>query len=253
MILILILLLALPLAAAEAVPDSIPEVRDPLFEIIFGFAEGDSTGMWTGDELRQRIEATGRESKMPIQFLESIERQKLHPSNAPSREGYKSYRQWRIVITGKLRMPLPYSILGYHPGTMHVSKELVLSEWHLGSPNLYIPNDEGTFKIKCEDLTVFRIDEGFVALDVDSWLDRLLGKLLDDTWSTGFMLGSAEGEKIVIAQGYSRGMRPIFGEFNPKTDKVLTHGRPLARGLSTYVRKWSNPDEVEMVVWGVEF
>jgi hypothetical protein len=253
MILVLLLLLALPLTASEAVPDSIPEIRDPLFEILVNFADGDSVGVWTGDELRQRVETTGRKSNMPMHFLKYIERVKLHPDNAPTREGYRAWRQWQIVITGKLTMPLPYSILGYNPGSMHISKELILTEWHLGGPTLYLPVEDGTRKVRCSDLKVFRIDEGFVGLDVDGWLDRLLGKLLDDTWNTGFLIGNAEGDRIILAQGYSKKMRPIFGEFDPKTDKVKVHGSPLARGLSTYVRKWSNPDEDGNIVWGVEF
>ncbi|NTV04849.1 hypothetical protein HGA89_08100, partial [bacterium] len=124
-------------AAAE------PEVRDPFFAFCVALAEGDSLGVWSGPELAARIAATGRRSKLPVEMIVRIERREVPLPLQPAHRGRHAARRWRVELDGDLARPLPYSILGYHPGTLHVSRVLEALEWVLPGTSVRVDGPDG--------------------------------------------------------------------------------------------------------------
>ncbi len=222
--------------------DSGPEIYDPFFAFCIALIEGDSLGVWNRETITTWIDSTGRVSALPIDRLEYVERSKL-PVSEHLRAGIDTAtRRFKLVMTDDLKIPLPFSILGYHPGDLFVSRELTTIEWDLDHHILHADID-GPVRVNAKFLRALHLVDGWVVLDVDRWLDRLLGKKLDDTWFEAFIVARVEvipedqsDELNGMALGRSRKNRPLVGSFDFRHNKVLINGRPVARVLSGYVR-----------------
>ena len=211
-----------------------PEIRDPFFEFVVGVVEADSLGEWTRDDLQAFVTASGRETKLPIDRLVSL-------SRLPDELG--DDRVLRLELDAALEMPLPYSILGYHPGTLHVSRVVAVREIDLHATMLSLLVDDDPVRFWVSGVRALIVGEGHVVLDVDGLIDRLLGKKLDDTWMQGFVLARVSGGPDPeddglngLALGLSRKHRPLSGAFDFRHDKVLPNGRPVAKALAYYCR-----------------
>jgi hypothetical protein len=139
---------------------------------------------------------------------------------------------WEMTLTEDLERSMPYSILGYHPGTLRLSRHLLLTEVRAGT----LAYADGADPHLMRDVIMFRLDQGYLVLDVDGLVDRLLGKSLDDSGTVGFVLAREEGRLLGLAVSRGRNGRRIYGEFDFRRDKVLPNGRPAARGLSATCR-----------------
>ena len=219
-----------------------PEVRDPFFAFCVALAEGDSLGVWTGRELAARLAATGRRSKLPVESVVLMERREVPPALQPTHRDRRATRRWRIELDADLARPLPYSILGYHPGTLHVSRVLEALEWVLPGTSVRVDGPDGP-ELRVGAMHALRLEAGHVILDADGLVDRLLGKKLDDTWTEAFVLARVEGAADPrenglngVALGRARNGRPLSGAFDFRRDEVLPNGRPAARALSGLCR-----------------
>jgi hypothetical protein len=183
----------------------------------------------------------GRESRLPLDRLVSIERRTARPAEQEERRGYRVARKWRLVFDEPILDPIPYSILGYHPGHFQISAELEFSEWALGDLRMTLEEDGEERDILVEGLTVLRLDEGHVVMDIDGWLDTLLGDVLDDTWIDGFVAARVHDRLVGVGVSVGRKGRRIFGEFDFEKDEALAHGSAHARAISRHARKWVRP------------
>ncbi len=221
--------------------EDVPEVRDPFFRFVFEVIDGDRVGIWSGEELRRYVAQVGRPSRLPLRHVVQLERRPATPQEAERLRGATISRIWRLEFDRNLKLPMPYSILGYHPGSLFISRELVFAEWPLGTRRLAVSSDQGQEVLEVQSLSVFRLDRGWVVLDADAFLDRLLGKKLDDSWTMGFVLGRVNGERQGLGLAYNRGMRKLYGEIDFREDEIRPWGRPLALALSRYTRPWTEP------------
>ena len=230
------------LVVASTVADSL-EIRDPLFQLIIGILESDSLGVWTQDDVRAYLESTGRPSALPVTYIQSIERHPVAETQAESRRGARVVNRWRLVLTEPLDLAMPYSILGYHPGSLIVSQEVEFSEWYLGSPNLHVASDGEVAIHATQGLKTLRLDSGWIILDVDGWLDKRLGGKVDDAWTEGFCVGRVEGELYGISLGVNPKGKPLYGDFDFRNDRIFSERRPISRSLHLYTRPWVKPPE----------
>ncbi|MBU0740778.1 hypothetical protein KJ554_00340 [bacterium] len=213
-----------------------PEIRDPFFEFVTRIVENDSLGVWSRDDLSAYVAASGRPTKLPIDRVVAFSR---------LGDGKTSRRVVRLELDGDLELPLPYSILGYHPGTLFVSHVVVATEIDLHDAMLRVPDDQGrTVRFWASGMKALVLGEGYVVLDVDGLVDRLLGGKLDDTWMEGFLLARVRDAPVPgddglngLALGRSREGRPLSGSFDFRRDKVLPNNRPVARALALYARR----------------
>lgn len=217
------------------------QVRDPLFAFVFTMVEHDSLGHWTADDLLTFAEAWGEPSAFPLaEHLESLSREPLPGGEVLTHEGVHCHRRWTVRLRpARLDIPMPYSILGYRPGKLSFETPLVLHEWPLGARALDISAEDATRRYQVEALTVFQIVNGWIILDVDAWLDALLGKAADDALMQGFVVGWVDGELVGVGNSAGRRGRRILGELDFRSGEVKAHGRPAARGLSAEARTWT--------------
>jgi len=209
-----------------------PEIREPLFAMVLSLAEADSLGRWTGQDVLDFAVATDRQTNLPLDNLVTFKRRRPRPVEKKAWPGMRVDAVWEITMTEDLDPSMPYSILGYHPGTMRITRRLRLAEAFFGQVSFEADGQ----RHEVHDIRVFRVEEGSVALDVDGWLDFLLGKKLDDAAVLAFVSGRTGEQRVALAISVGREGRSIYGEFDLRRDKVLPHGRPLARGLSRSCR-----------------
>ena len=226
-------------AAAErrATADSLlahgPEVAEPFFAFLTELAYGDSLGSWSSDDLVVFAQSRSAESRFPMDLIDHVERRRPDAQEQQSWPAAFVRAVWEVILTEPMDRGMPYSILGYHPGSLRVSRRMKLTEIHKSTLTLHQGQDVFVFN----DVIMFRLDEGHVILDVDGFVDRMLGKMLDDAATVGFVLARQQEQLMGLAVSLGRNGRSIYGEFDFRRDKILPHGRPLARALSTGCRR----------------
>jgi hypothetical protein len=212
--------------------------------------ENDSLGTWTKEDLQKYLDDSGRQTRLPIEHFQSLERRPASAAEMEFRRGARVERIWCLRIDDDLVMPMPYSILGYHPGSVHIGRIMKLSEWRLGERTLHVPSEGGVLRVPVTGLTVFRLDAGWIVLDVDGWLDNLLGGKLDDCWTQGFAICRCKGRMRGLTLSLNRDLRSLNGEFDFYRDEILPMGQPFARGLDVFARPWIVPgDDSQRQYW----
>ena len=213
-----------------------PEIRDPFFEFVVRIVEEDSLGTWSREDLLAYVSASGRETKLPVDQVVALSRLSCDEPG---------HRVVRLELADDLELPLPYSILGYHPGTLYVSRVLEATESNPHDAVLHLPGGgDRSRKFWVSEVRVLTFVVGHVVLDVDGLIDRLLGKKLDDAWLECFVLARVVNAPAPednglngLALGRSRKDRPLSGSFDFRRDKVLPNGRPVAKALSYHCRR----------------
>ncbi len=212
-------------------PDA-PEVHEPFFAMILQWAADDSLGTWTGSDVLAFSEKFGRTSRFPTEQLVSFSRYRPGVEDSLAWPGVDIRAVWEIELNGPQDPAMPYSIFGYHPGTLRVSGALRLAETSLGAMGLR--SEDGSISVT--EIQVFRLELGTVVLDVDGWLDALMGKKLDDAAVIGFVTAREQGRLVSLAVSIGDEGRHIYGEFDLKQDKVLPNGRAVMSALSAACR-----------------
>lgn len=224
-----------PAAAADT-------IVEPFFAFVLDRAETDSLGVWSGAHVAALGTARGRPSRLPLERLVALERRRPSPGTEGRHAGARVRAEWVITFDGSLDFPLPYSILGYHPGSLRVSSSLVLAE--LAPMDLVLSWRERRQVVRHSvgAARVFVFERGHMLLDADLVVDRLLGEMLDDSWTVGFVTARDGPRRLGLGVMLSRDGHPIYGEFDFAGDRVEAHGRPLAGALASAARRWLDPD-----------
>jgi hypothetical protein len=239
--------------ADDALPVPPSGVRDPLLELLFTIAENDSLGTWDGAALARYAAASGRSSRLPMDDIVRIVRRPATVIEAEQRHGTCVTRVWELELKQALRMPLPWAFLGYHPGTVAAARTFVFSEWHLGDQTLQVVVDDRPATLALADVCVLRLDVGWFMLDVDAWVDALLGGLLDDYWVCGYVFGRHEGRPIEVSLLVKRDGADDYGQFDLGLDRIVAHPEAVARELHLLARPWvAPPPGSTRVPWRIE-
>jgi hypothetical protein len=228
-----------PDSAPAAAPAG-PEIREPFFRFLLGMVTVDSLGTWSGRDVVRYAEAAEQESRFPLDEFVTLSRSRPDSAAATRYEGTLVRAVWRLVFRQPQDHPMPYSILGYHPGSLRIAQEVVLAETVPQDLDLDFMVNRKPVHGTVTEARIFVLEVGYVLLDADGWLDALLGPGLDDSWSLGFVTGRENGRLLALGIGLGRTGRRIYGEFNFADDEVLANGRPLATALSTASRRWLN-------------
>ncbi len=223
----------------QVVGDSISE---PFFAFLIKMAEEDSLGTWDGADVAGFARATGHVSRFPLDELVSIRRVRPSLAELRARQGVTVTARWDLELAGDLDRPMPYDILGYHPGSLKVSRRLELMEMNLGDKDLHSQRGKKSFSANFKDIRIFALTKGYMVLDADGLIDALLGSALDDSWTVGLVVAREGERRIGLGVSLGRKGRKIYGEFDFARDKVLAHGRPAVSLLSSYCRRWLDPE-----------
>ncbi|MFH1143211.1 MAG: hypothetical protein V1774_01545 [Candidatus Eisenbacteria bacterium] len=187
------------------------DIRDPVFGYLIGMFDRERYGLVTGEHLQAVSGKCGRKGRVPTEQIRSV---------ASVREAGHVLIWSRAEFVGDLRLPVPYSLLGYHPGRLISSATVTAREWHL--PRVVVPHPvaDGTAALEILDVTMLAFVEGYVEMDIDGWLDRLLGEGIDDTQMIGLAVFRYGGERYSMALGYNDKGEPRSGALHMGEDEV---------------------------------
>jgi hypothetical protein len=199
-----------------AVLEREPGVNDPVFSFLTWLVTSGTYGTITRERLQQEVGRIGGKSRLPYESVVSITREPVKPGRTAL---------VRLEFTKPIDLPIPYSILGYHPGSFTASQYCVFREWEIGKIRLseaeQKDNRTETRTIDLEDVHLFASVEGDVRIDIDAWIDALLGGAIDDTDITALMLCRWQGEWYGVAMGYGHDKSGRSGILSLRQDKIL--------------------------------
>jgi hypothetical protein len=190
-----------------------PDVKDPVFAVLVGLLRSDLHGVLTREQLERQLAKSGRETLLPYQHLHELRR-----TDAEEGALGRPTAAVEADFEGPLVFPIPYRILWYHPGKIRASATCVFREWSFGSVNL--PYDPAT-PIELEDVHLFGLERGDVAVDIDGWLDFILGSALDDTEVNGVVIFRESGRDYGMAIGHNNKGESRSGVFDLAEDKIV--------------------------------
>jgi hypothetical protein len=208
-----------------------PGVNDPVFSILTWLVTSGTYGTITQERLRREVARLGGKSRLPFESVVSITREPVKP-------GWTALV--RLEFKTPIDLPVPYSILGYHPGSFTASQRCVFREWEIGKIRLSETEQNGdqteTHTIDLDEVHLFASVQGEVKIDIDAWIDALLGGAIDDTDITALMLGRWRGEWYGVAMGYGHDHSGRSGILSLRQDKILFPTPDGLRGVGRQMR-----------------
>jgi hypothetical protein len=201
------LLLLLSGAAGEPRLAPAPGVTDPGAALLVGLVLDDRVGTYPGTEFLARLRRDEAESRIPLEKVAAVLRAHEGPDT-----------RFTLRFRGPLELEIPYRILGYAPGVMRATPELALEEFVVGRFPLRLP--DGTRRV-CTDVRLWAVTAGRMEVDIDGWLDALLGARLDDMEITGLGLARIDGVWHAFSFGRTPRGRGASGAFDLAADEVL--------------------------------
>jgi hypothetical protein len=102
-----------------------------------------------------------------------------------------------VEFTRDVVIPIPFSLLFYHPGTIEADKELV---WQVTRSTFFDPLNGGA-SIPVLDLVLWK---GSVLVNIDNWLEEFLSRFLEDTWIHHIVFFKWKGDWIGLLEGAGR-------------------------------------------------
>ncbi len=216
-------------------------VKDPLFAILIGLVSDGLYGTLTGDRIRGELKRQKARSNLPHQTVREVTRLPVTPGRTAV---------VRVEFEKDLRLPIPFSILGYRPGSFSVSSVSLFREWILDTVTLEFQDDprdpDSIWQVELTDVHILGLVDGEVEIDIHGWLDFLMGSRLGDTRITGLMLCRHHGRWIGIAMGYSpdnQGRSGIFdfekdSIFFPSPAELRPVGRRMRSRMEALMARW---------------
>jgi hypothetical protein len=216
---------ATPTRELGELPDPLPfaaSVKDPVFAILLGLLDTESYGSLSRDHLEREIERRKTATRLPYRKVAQVWRRSRD-------EGGGS--DIALEFLGPVKVPVPYSILGYRPGDIRTSALCRLRERKLGDVPLG-PRGE-----RFEDVRLLTVEEGEMEVDIDALVDFLAGSALDDTRVTGLAVLRHQGRRLGVAFGYNHDDSPRYGVFDFEADKILIPLPAPLRGMPSDLRR----------------
>jgi hypothetical protein len=209
------------------------EVRDRFFAYMIGLVRADTCGIVDAGDLAGALAGFEGKTSVPFERIASIQRYRDQDGISLRRGGNE--RDVSITFLEELKTPVPYHILGYHPGSVQASEIVRFREWHIPRKTLKWTRRED---LDLSDIYVFGIYEGWTIIDIDGWLDVLLGGSLDDTRIVTLVLFKHNGDWHGLAAGFGRSGEGRSGVFNFSRNKILFPTPEEFRGIGPYFRNF---------------
>lgn len=170
----------------------VDDVEDPVLGYLIALLEADIFDTLSGPDILRNAEQHNRKTNIPIQNLIVL-----------GRYGNKGSDIRHVFgrFLGEIRIPSPYSLLGYHPGDLVLSENISLDEKHIGDMTVW--ERRRRERIDIIDCSVWFISTGTIRVDIDGWIDFLFGGKLDDSKINSLALFTYKDKRYAAAMGYN--------------------------------------------------
>ncbi|RKZ13449.1 hypothetical protein DRQ53_13305 [bacterium] len=214
------------------------DVTDPLFATMMAVIDADWFGEVGQAQLDSIVQANGG-TKLPHELFSAMRR--IPVAGEPD-----SIVQ--IILAEEVDRPIPYSLLGYNPGSIRASQQLDFLHFAIGNRSYLVRlDDDEEVEVEIGDAQLFVIVEGYMKMDFDGWLDRLLGSKLDDMEVKAFLTFWWNEQRYSLGMGLSNKGRGKTGAFDfmadatlfPAPKELLVVGRELRGEGLRKLERWN--------------
>jgi len=119
-----------------------------------------------------------------------------------------------VTFRHEMEIPVPFSLLGYHPGRIRASRIVIFEENRVAVRTL----DDGS---TISPVYVFRLSEGFSGIDVDEWITFLFSSIIDDITIRVLAVFPYKDHWYCMMDGTGRKGQMIAGLLDFRTNRIL--------------------------------
>lgn len=205
---VLLLAFAAAAAGAQSLPDAPPppgrelilppsEVKDTFFAWLVGVVDAGRDASIDNAGLRDVLTEFRSSIALPFDRISVVRHE------APRSDGYG---RLGIAFDGEIDIPVPFSLLWYHPGSLRATPVVRFEERRFSS----LP----TASDPAGPVYSFRAVEGEMVIDIDEWVDALLGRIADDLRIRIVAIARWRGAWRCLLGGTGRDDRRIIAAFD---------------------------------------
>lgn len=201
-------------------------VNDGIFAYLIGLLDRGEYGVVTDDQLERVLDESGKHTRIPRGCIREFRRASI-PGNGA----------WvRAVFDKRLDTAVPYDILGYHPGSLVSSKEATFKEQYF--PRIAVPNPTkvGPANYEITDVYLWSLVDGTIEIDIDGWVDAIMGGMLDDTYIVALAVFRYEGDRLAMAVGFNHSGEGRSGALDLANDKIRFPSPDALKIVGRYLR-----------------
>jgi hypothetical protein len=173
------------------------EVRDTFFAWLVGVVDAGRDATIDNAGLRDILTEFASSIALPFDRIVEVRHR------APSEGGPGILT---IDFDGEIDIPVPFSVLWYHPGSLGSTRTLRFDERRF--PSVAAGRDAAS------PVYAFHLVEGAMTIDVDAWLDVLLGNVVDDLSVRLVAIARWHGSWRCLLGGTGRENRRIIAAFD---------------------------------------
>jgi hypothetical protein len=181
------------------------EVKDSFFAYVIGIIKADIDVELDAEAMREVLTEFRTSLDLPFDLIARVSQRHASEPDA---------RIVEIGFAGPATIPIPFSLLGYHPGSVRTSETVRFRE----TRSTYSDGRESG-----ADAPVFRlaVESGTLLIDMDQWLDDLFGDYVDDLPVQNLVLFTWKGEWMGLLQGRGYKGQSLRAFFNFRRNRIV--------------------------------
>jgi hypothetical protein len=181
------------------------EVKDSFFAYVIGIIRAGIDVELDAEAMREVLTEFRTSLELPFDLIARVSQR---------RAGEPDARRLEIAFRGPVTIPIPFSLLGYHPGSIRASETVGFRETRFTYPD---GRQNGA------DAPVFRlaVESGVLLVDVDRWLDELFGDYVDDLPVQNLVFFTWKGEWMCLLQGRGYKGQSLRAFFNFRRNRIV--------------------------------
>jgi hypothetical protein len=125
----------------------------------------------------------------------------------------------RLDFLGPMDVPIPYSLLFYHPGRIRSDSSVVFRV----SAGTY---DDSDTLSETSRVYILELVHGCILVDIDDWLELLFPSHLEDAWIRNVVFFTWDGRWMGMLQGTGRSTGRMFRSFFDFTRNAIVSPLP---------------------------
>jgi hypothetical protein len=179
------------------------QVRDTFFAWLVGVVDAGRDANIDNAGLRAILTEFSPSIALPFDRITAVS----HRAPPPGGRGSLG-----IEFDGAIDIPVPFALLWYHPGSLRSTRALRFDERRYPA----VP----TGRDAAAPVYAFRLVEGAMTIDVDAWLDALLGRVVDDFSVRLVAIARWRGAWRCLLGGTGREDRRIIAAFDLERNTI---------------------------------
>jgi hypothetical protein len=181
------------------------EIKDTFFAYVLGVVRSGVALEIDNADMREILTEFKASLELPFDKVDRV----VQSRGVALSDGFLS-----IAFSEDIRIPIPFSFLGYHPGAILASQTIGFSVDRTVVPNAL----DSRF---ADPLFLLRLSEGYLTIKVDDWLKFLFPTIVDDLHVDFIAAFRFHGDWFCLLSGWGSRGTPIQEIFNMTRNRII--------------------------------